>query len=135
MLKCMSYDSERLDITYLQQTTPSPYGMYVYELLIQDTSAVQHLMQFPLRSFSVRPDFSGARVSTYMNLVMLSHDLCMQQRYLSRDKKQLMFIPKHPSDKCEDLVLNLNSNHTMTGLYMHASKFPRGSIRFWRGEI
>ena len=76
LLKCMNYDSERVDITYLHQTISSQYGMHVYELSIQDTSAEQHLIQLPLRSSYVRPDFSDARVSTYMDLVMLSHDLC-----------------------------------------------------------
>ena len=85
----MSYDAIKVSITHWFFLIPYPIGMNVYGLSIKEHLAIHQLIKPEVSCVLVRhiiPDFNSTKVKTYMNLVMLAHGLCMQRKYISRDK-------------------------------------------------
>jgi len=76
----------------------------------------------------VRSYFSGEGVSSYIALMMLTNNLCMQRKYILRDKKHFKFVDDDLMDTCENGMSELKK----IGMWIACMGMPRiSSVNLW----
>jgi hypothetical protein len=124
-------------MTYMGQIIKSPYGMPCYETLTHKSLA--YAMQStdePDYNAVHDMDITGERVVAHRSLIMLSEELKSQERFISRPKANIKFVPEIFAEVLDDtgIAILLRPNRSFDGLYRSANKFQRRSVIKWRGE-
>jgi hypothetical protein len=128
--------SKKVDVTYLFQIIPSPYGMPRYDLLTNRAAhfAIEHYddqCYLPLHDV----DFSGNTVGVYLDLIYVAEEFKLQQKFLSRPLAKYSFVHKDVTEAYSKsgVMRILQKNCSRDGLYAKAHLFQRRSVIKWKG--
>jgi hypothetical protein len=130
------YDT-KVNLTFMpDQPIPSPYGLPEFEnsqvsntyLLGNYETCYTKMAQLPHGT----ADFTGKRVQSYMDIILLAETLQSFQQNLSTTK-EYSFLPKG-SRRRQKIVSVLRKCRGLKGLFNCAHKFQKLVVLAWRGE-
>jgi hypothetical protein len=129
--------ARRVVVRYLDQAIPSPMGMPRYELMTLRPAhfAIEHF-DHAIYAPCMSPDFTGKRVAAFVDLVFLTEEMKMQQKFLSRPNAQYSFVNDDAllAYQSTGVMKILQQNRSAGGLYERAHKFQRESVVKWKGR-
>ena len=131
-----STQSNKVEITRVNQTIPSPCGMHEYENIVGNIDLNDCSLDFSNDHFSDYdvPDFTSDRVKCYVSLierVVFSH---YQKKCSSSPKIFFDFINKNHYESAMEIMTSLNNNRGCKSLHGKSFKFQSEAVKSYRSE-